>query len=209
MRQKIKQSLMVTMAVIFMGLALSFLVYVDMGGDPYTCMNLGISSHLPLSFGSWQALLNAIMLIIVFICRRKLIGLGTVANMFLVGYCMDFFTWIEKGIFPEKGELSIIQCTGLTIIGLTIFIVAAALYMSCNLGVAPYDAISFILHEKISRKRKISFRVVRVVYDGIACIIGFFFGGTIGIVTIFIALFLGPVTEWMSGFLVKKKIVSL
>ncbi len=209
MRQKIKQSIMVLIAVIFMGLALSFLVYVNMGGDPYTCMNLGISSHLPWSFGTWQAVLNVLLLTIVFVCKRQLIGLGTVANMFLVGYCMDFFTWIEKGIFPEKGSLSMIQCAGLTVIGLIIFIVAAAMYMSCHLGVAPYDAISFILHEKIAKKYKISFRVVRVVYDGFACVIGLMFGGTVGIVTIFITLFLGPVTQWMSEFLVRKKIVSL
>ena len=78
-------------AIFFMGFALSFLILVDMGTDPFTCMNLGFSSVLHLSFGTWQILLNLGLFVVTVIFQRNLIGLGTFVNMIAIGYTADFF----------------------------------------------------------------------------------------------------------------------
>lgn len=196
---------LVLFAVIGMGFSLSFLIRTDLGGDPYTCMNLAISDRLSLSFGHWQALLNVLLLIIVILCDRKLIGIGTVANMFLVGYCVDFFTWVEDFFLPE--EFSSVFLRGVIALpALVLFVISAALYMSSELGVAPYDAASFLLHKGITKchvLRKLPFRAVRIPYDFIACGICLLFGGHIGLVTVFISLFLGPVVDKTGEFLKK------
>lgn len=197
---------LVLFAVIGMGFSLSFLIRTDLGGDPYTCMNLAISDRLSLSFGHWQALLNVLLLIIVILCDRKLIGIGTVANMFLVGYCVDFFTWVEDFFLPE--EFTSVFLRGVIALpALVLFVISAALYMSSELGVAPYDAASFLLHKGITKCRafrKIPFRAVRIPYDFIVCGICLLFGGHIGLVTVFISLFLGPVVD-KTGELLKKR----
>lgn len=53
---------LVALAVIGMGFSLSFLIRTNLGGDPYTCMNLAIADRLKISFGHWQALLNVLLL---------------------------------------------------------------------------------------------------------------------------------------------------
>lgn len=88
----VKRLITVIVAVIVMGFALSWLVLVDMGTDPCTLMNLTISSRLGISLGNWQALFNSILFIIVIWKGREHIGFGTLANMFLVGYSLDFFS---------------------------------------------------------------------------------------------------------------------
>ncbi len=200
---------LVLFAVIGMGLSLSFLIRTNLGGDPYTCMNLAISNRIGIAFGHWQALLNVVLLVIVFLCDRSLIGIGTVANMFLVGYCVDFFTWIEIFFLPE--EITSLLARGIIAVpALILFIISAALYMSCELGVAPYDAAAFLLHKGITQKtklRKLPFRAVRIPYDFLACGICLLFGGSIGVVTIFISLFLGPVVEATGAFLKKNGIL--
>ena len=205
-----KRILLVILAVIGMGLSLSFLIRTNLGGDPYTCMNLAIANRIGLSFGHWQALLNVVLLIIVFFCDRSLIGIGTVANMFLVGYCVDFFTWVENFFLPE--EITSLLARGIIMVpALLLFVVSAALYMCCELGVAPYDAAAFLLHKgitKLPKFQELPFRTVRIPYDLLACGICLLFGGSIGIVTVFISLFLGPVVDKTGDFLKRRNLLT-
>ena len=84
----------VILSVIVMGFALSLLVLVDLGTDPCTSMNLAISEKIGMGIGNWQALLNTIIFVFVILLGRENIGFGTLANMFLVGYSLQFFSWV-------------------------------------------------------------------------------------------------------------------
>ena len=81
----------VVAAVIVMGFCLSWLLLVDLGTDPCTLMNVAIADTIGMSLGNWQALLNTVLLVIVVIFGGRNLGFGTLANMFLVGYSIDFF----------------------------------------------------------------------------------------------------------------------
>ena len=61
------------------------------GTDPFTAMNLGISEKIGLLLGHWQLLFNLILFIFVVFGDRRQIGIGTVANMVLVGNSGTFF----------------------------------------------------------------------------------------------------------------------
>ena len=84
--------ILVIAAVILMGFALSWLLLVDLGTDPCTLLNQTISTRLGISIGNWQALFNTVLLIFVIIFGGRNLGFGTLANMFLVGYSIDFFS---------------------------------------------------------------------------------------------------------------------
>lgn len=191
-----KRIVAVIAAVILMGLSLSFLIRLDFGTDPCSSMNLGISSKLGISFGNWQVIFSAILFIIVIVFDRSQIGWGTLANMFLVGYCVDFFTWLFDNILPFDTFTSFGIRITVLVPSLILFIFSAAVYMAVDLGSAPYDAIVFILASKI---KLIPFRVIRMIWDIMACLIGFLLGSTIGIVTIAIAFALGPVISWVKA----------
>lgn len=189
-----KRILAVLAAVIIMGFSLSFLIRLNFGTDPCSSMNLGISRHLGISFGSWQVLFNAILFIVVILFDRSQIGWGTLANMLLVGYCADFFTWLFNAILPSDAFHSLTIRIVVLIPSLILFILSAAVYMAVDLGSAPYDATVFII---AARLKKIPFRAVRMTWDITACIIGYLLGSTIGVVTVVIAFALGPVISWV------------
>ena len=92
--------ILVIAAVILMGFALSWLLLVDLGTDPCTLLNQTISTRLGISIGNWQALFNIVLLIFVIVFGGRNLGFGTLANMFLVGYSIDFFSWIWAKILP-------------------------------------------------------------------------------------------------------------
>ena len=60
---------------LLIGLAVTTYRLSGLGVDAFTGMNLGISGFLHLTFGTWQLLINAVLLVIVFFTNRSLIVL--------------------------------------------------------------------------------------------------------------------------------------
>ena len=188
----VRQLIGVMAGVTFMGFAISWLVPCGFGVDGFTALNLAISKKIGLSFGTWQAVLNCILFLIVIIGGRQYIGLGTMANMLLVGYTCDFFSWIRNMILPpDFFEALWVRCA-IAVPALLVFVVAAAIYMDMGLGMAPYDALPFILQKNIKR---VPFRAVRISFDLGVIVIGYLFGAPFAIVTLAMAFLLGPAVE--------------
>lgn len=198
---EIKKIILVVLSVIVMGFALSFLNRTNLGTDPCTTLNLGISSKLGLSLGNFQAMFNCLLLLIVFVCDKSQIGWGTIANMFLVGYSFDFFSQLNEMWISEKIYSSMSGRILVMLPSLVIFILAAAVYMAVQLGTAPYDALPFIISTGVPG---IPFRLIRICWDLSACLLGFLLGSKPGIVTIIMAFALGPVTTWVKVHLMDK-----
>lgn len=184
----------VVSAVILMGFSLSWLLLADMGPDPYTMLNNAVSQKIGISLGTWQALLNCILLVGVLLFGGRNLGFGTLANMVLVGYSIDFFSWVWQRVLP----LEIFQQFSVRLLimipALVLFILSAAVYMDIDMGSSPYDAIPFII---FARFKKLPFRLLRILYDCVFILVALLFGGKLGVVTILMALALGPVIEWV------------
>ena len=213
-----KQLSPMLLGVFMMGFTLSWLRLVDWGTDTFTNMNLAISAKIGLSLGTWQLILNIVLLLIVILLGADNIGFGTVANMVFIGYLCDFFTWLWVKILPAKileypeaaaegakvvphfsNEYLYIRIIVL-IVALAAFVFFAALYMDSGLGVSPCDAIPFMVWSKI---KKVPIKFVRILYDAALILIAFAFGSKWYIATILMALTLGPVIEFV-GKRIKK-----
>lgn len=190
----------VVLAVIMMGFSLSWLLLTDLGPDPYTMLNSAVSRRLGISLGTWQALLNFILFTGVLIFGGRNIGFGTLANMVLVGYSIDFFSWVWTQIVPMDIFDRLYVRVLVMIPSLILFILSAAVYMDIDMGSSPYDAIPFII---FSQFKKLPFKLMRIIYDIAFILIAMVFGGKLGVVTILMALTLGPVIEWVGQIINK------
>lgn len=192
-----KRMIMCFVSVVIMGFCVSWLNYIELGTDPCSVMNFGLSQKLGMTFGNWQALLNTCLFIIVIWKDKSQIGFGTIFNMFCVGYACDFMTWIRVLYFGnvvfDSIWIKLLVMAGF----LAVFVCAVAVYLSVELGTAPYDALSFII---ANSQKKLSFRTVRILWDCSVTLIGYLAGGTVGIVTVIMAFTIGP----MAAFVGKK-----
>lgn len=202
-----KRVVLMLIGVFFMGVGVHFLNRTNLGPDPFSALNYGLSAKAGLSFGTFQLLFNAVLFLIVLCKDRKLFGLGTIGNMVIVGYSADFTGWVvdKLGFFPSAEELTIGMKLGIMVPTLVLFLFAAALYMNCGLGTSPYDALPLLLHKGMEKaaKKEIPYKFVRMLYDGIATVAAWLVGGTVGIVTVLMVFTLGPCVDFVSG-LVKK-----
>ncbi len=186
-------------SVIMMGFGVSLLVLTQMGTDPCSAMNYGVSRTIHMSFGTYQLLLNLVLLILVLIGNYRLIGTGTIGNMVVVGYAADFFSWIWSDLCHIPASLPLVVRILILIPTLLLFVTAAACYMNSGHGMAPYDAVPFILSEKLEKKtgRSGLFRPIRLSLDLLATVIGYFTGGEVGLMTVLMVILLAPIVEFV------------
>ena len=195
-----KRAGMMILGILFIGLCVSFLRLSGFGVDPFSAMNLGISGFIGWSFGTWQLLMNAVILVIVFFQARHCIGAGTIINMIFVGYIADFVCWLVQDVVQIEMSLP------LRIIALVLAQLMAsmgvALYMVADMGIAPYDSVAIII-EKLTHQ-KIPFHKARILSDVVVVIIGIIFAtasgagiwSVVGIGTIINACFNGPLIQF-------------
>lgn len=157
--------------VLLMGVFVSILVEIGWGTDPASFMNLNIASFLGWGLGNTEVLVYGLMLVFTFAFGAEMIGFGTLANMILIGYVIDICRWIWKniGFAAVLSEGSFVLRLTIFVVVLLLFVIAAAIYMNAQMGVAPYDAIPNILSGWMP---KIPFFVVRMSFDLSAVLIG-------------------------------------
>lgn len=177
--------------LISMGAALS--QSMDMGLDPFTALNQGAADTFGFTLGNYQLVVNFIILAIIFFLNRSLIGWGTIFNMVLVGYQVEFFHgWITDSFAID--ELSLVIKIAITVGAILLFTLGVAIYGDTDMGVSPYDGISPVIVERT----KWEFKWVRMAQDLIVVIGAWILGGPIGVSTLITGFFAGPLITFFS-----------
>ena len=169
--KKTKRLLMMLAGNLLIGVGVAFYRMSGFGANPYTCMNLGVSGFLGMSFGNWQLLMNIMLLAAVWFTVRNCIGLGTLVNMVFVGYTADFLCWLclDRLGMPVTLPVRIL----LLALGTLFASLGCAFYMTADMGISPYDSVALII-TKYTRER-ISFRLARVLSDVTVVVVGVVF----------------------------------
>jgi len=197
-------------SVVLMGVFVSFLVEVGWGTDPASFFMLNASKVIGLSLGTTEVILYGIMLVLVLIFGAHHIGFGTIANMTVIGYTIDFCRWVWKNIgFAEYIDTCVFGMRVLIFaLALIAFVIVAAFYMNAKMGVAPYDALPVIISDAIT---KVPYFIIRIIFD-----LSFVFGGFLlgkvsaegqqgsAVGSIIISLLLGPTVSFVGKMLNKK-----
>lgn len=182
--------IMMLCGIMAQGLGLSLLRAINLGTDPCSCLTQGVTNFVPLSFGTCQLLCHLVTFVFVLRYDLSMIGFGTIGNMCFLGYISDFFQWIWSLLLPAGFFQVVLNRYILLLPSLAVFLLGAAAYMCAGLGSSPYDALPFIISGHV---RRFPFKIVRMLWDISFMAAGFVLGGDVGIVTILVAFFLGPI----------------
>lgn len=188
--RNIKRILMTTLGVLLGGFAVGFFNVSGFGADPFQVFVQGINNYSPLDFGTTYFIVNALELILVFFMDKKKIGLGTVINICLLGYVVDFSESTLRNIVGcGAANPSMLIRVIFLLIGIVIISLSAAIYFVPQMGVSTHDAISLYISEKQS---KVKFQYCRIINDVIDVVIGVLLGAKFGVGTLVAAFGMGP-----------------
>ena len=173
----------------------------QMGIDPFTSMTTGISGLLNIPLGVFQGSINAVLFLVLILLSRsnlKYLNIGSIINMFLLGFFVQFFNNVYCQLFnvssPDVIPFSLPMKFVVLAIGILFVTLGCSLYITSDLGTGCYDALSI-------------YSVCRIMTDVVCVLIGFITGGPLGIATIILMFGTGPlISTWNK--LVSKPIVE-
>ena len=186
-----KRLIMCISGVFLSGVAAGIFGFTAFGMDPFQVFAHGLWGLTPLSYGTFYVILNGILLAFMFFFNRRMIGLGTIINLFLLGYVVEYTDLILGRVFPSPSVLLRIV---LMIFALVLSSLAASLYFVAEMGVSAYDWIALTL----SDKKGWAFRIVRIATDFICVLTGGLLGATVGIGTVLTAFCMGPIIQFFN-----------
>ena len=195
-KEMIRRILMTVVGVSICGLSVGLFSYSNMGLDPFQVFAHGTWSLVPLSYGTYYMLLNAVLLAVILIADHHKVGLGTVINLLLVGYMAEFSEGLLVRLLGPSSAAPLWLRAISLVVGVVIMCLSAALYFTADLGVSTYDAVAIILDERrlirFGKHKPVPFKYIRIATDLICVIIGGLLGAAVGIGTLISAFFMGP-----------------
>lgn len=194
MKEKYRRIIMTIFGVLVAGFSVGMFNFSAFGMDPFQVLAHGIWMHLPMGFGTFYMILNLLMLVFIFFIDKRKIGLGTMINIFLLGYVVEFSSWLFEKSIPDP---SLATRVIMLVIGMIIISFGSSLYFIGDLGVSTYDAVALILSEKkIAR-----FQYCRIGSDLICTAVGYVLGATVGVGTVVTAFFMGPIIAFFNQYI--------
>jgi uncharacterized membrane protein YczE len=167
------------------GLSMAMMLRATLGLNPWDVLHQGLGRFLPVSFGTITILVGAVVLLL-WIPLRQWPGLGTVANVFVIGLAVDFGLSIMPS--PESLPLRIaLLGAGVVLNGL-----AGAIYIGSVFGPGPRDG----LMTGLAARTGWSLWLIRTGLEVIVLVAGFLMGGTVGVGTVLYALAIGPLVQF-------------
>ena len=204
------------MSIIQFGVAL--FLKTSIGSDPFTVFTEGLATVLDktalkdfsivhMIAGRAEVtpgVANMIILIVLFIgiliVDMKRIKIGTLICVVGVGPIIDLGVKAVS-YFPIDSANIFVKML-LVLLGCFIIAVGFSIISASDIGVAPNDIVPFIIKDKLN----FQYRWVRIGFDATFLIIGFIFGGTIGVGTIIAMLATGPFIQLLVPY--GKKVVD-
>ena len=164
------------------------MIHAGIGLFPWGTLNAGLAHFTQISFGVWSQIIG-LVLIVVMAFFKHYPGLGTLIDVFFVGFFID---WIEAtGFIPWPNALPV-QIV-FSVAGLFILSYGMALYMSCGLGAGPRDGLMLLVMKVTGR----SVTVVKASIEITVTLLGLAFGGPLGLGTVLLAVLGGKVLDWV------------
>jgi len=173
------------------GLAIALMIEGAVGASPWDVFHLGVSRHLPLSFGMVMVL-TAVGVLLAWVPLRQMPGVGTVANTLLLGPFAD----LNLALLGTPEGLPL-RCAYL-LAGVVLCAIATAMYIGAQLGPGPRDG----LMTGLARRTGWSIRSIRTLIEVTVLIVGMLLGGVAGVGTVLFAFGVGPLTQFFLRYLV-------
>ncbi|MEU8781160.1 hypothetical protein [Streptomyces sp. NPDC048637] len=167
------------------GVSMGLMLRAELGLEPWSVLNQGISRHTGLSIGT-VTIVSGALILLLWIPLRQRPGLGTVSNVVILGLVMDAtLAWV-----PELDSLG----ARIPLLAGAVLLNGAAtgLYISADFGPGPRDGLMTGLHRRTGRP----VRLVRTCIEVTVLAAGFLLGGSVGVGTVVYALAIGPLAQF-------------
>jgi len=166
------------------GAGCAIMVRAGIGLDPWTVFAQGVSLQTGIGIG-WVTNIVGFLVLLLWIPLRQKPGVGTLANILLVGTSMQ----ATLAVFPAIDGFALQVLVFL--LGMMLGAVASGLYIGADFGPGPRDGLMTGLRARFGWP----IWAARLVVEASVLLAGWLLGGSVGLGTILFALGIGPLVH--------------
>ncbi len=170
--------------LVLFGVGLGLVIQGDYGLPGWDVLHQGLSEQLPISIGVAVISVGAILLIVMVVLHEP-IGIGTVANVVVIGLAIDTTLAIVEQ--PSGTAIRILFTLG----GPFVVALGSGLYLGVRLGPGTRDGLMTALN-----KRGVTLWKARFGIELVATLGGIALGGTVGWGTVWFLVVIGPSVQF-------------
>jgi uncharacterized membrane protein YczE len=166
------------------GAGCALTVEAGLGVDPWTVFAEGLSVRTGIGIG-WITNIVGFFVLLLWIPLRQKPGVGTIANILLVGTSMQLVLGVVPpvtGFVPQLATL---------LGGILLVALASGLYIGARFGPGPRDGLMTGLNARLGWP----IWLCRAIVELSVLLVGWLLGGTVGIGTVLFAVLIGPLVH--------------
>ena len=166
--------------IFLFSLGIIFVIRANIGAAPWDVLHTGIAGTTGMSIGTASIIVGIVILIIIKFWGHK-IGLGTIANMLLIGIFVD----VILDLIPKMNNIA----AGLTMLVAGCFAISTGsyFYIKSAFGAGPRDSLMVLL----AQKTKFPVGICRGMIELLVTITGWLLGGMVGFGTVIFVIGIG------------------
>ncbi len=179
-----RRVLQLLIGLFLFGAGCALTVEAGLGVDPWTVFAQGISVHTGLGIG-WVTNIVGFFVLLLWIPLHQKPGVGTIANIVLVGTSMQVVLWVVPPVQGLAAQISVLLA------GIVTVAVASGLYIGARFGPGPRDGLMTGLNSRLGWP----IWLCRATVEVTVLTVGWLLGGTVGIGTVLFAVLIGPLVH--------------
>ncbi|MEV4688503.1 YczE/YyaS/YitT family protein [Microbacterium sp. LWH3-1.2] len=166
------------------GAGCALTVEAGLGVDPWTVFAQGLSVRTGIGIG-WITNIVGFFVLLLWIPLRQKPGIGTIANILLVGTSMQIVLAVVPPVSGFAAQLATLLG------GIVLVAVASGLYIGAHFGPGPRDGLMTGMNARLGWP----IWVCRALVEVSVLVVGWLLGGTVGIGTVLFAVLIGPLVH--------------
>jgi uncharacterized membrane protein YczE len=172
------------LGLVLFGVGLGLIIAGGNGLPGWDVFHQGLSERTPLSIGL-VLIVVGVVLLIAMVMLKEPIGVGTIANVVVIGLVLDATLWVIGD--PENRWIGAL----FTLTGPLVVALGSGFYLGVRMGSGPRDGLMTALD-----KRGVTLWKARLGVEATVLVLGVFLGGTVGWGTVWFMVIIGPTVQY-------------
>lgn len=177
------------LGLVLFGFGLGMVVLGGYGLPGWDVFHQGLAERTPLTIGTAVIVIGVVLLIVMLVLHEP-IGVGTLANVVVIGLVLDATLWLIDA--PVNTAARVL----LTLTGPIVVAIGSGYYIGVRLGPGPRDGLMTALD-----RRGVTLWKARFGIEAVALSSGVLLGGTAGWGTVWFLVSIGPAVQFFLRYL--------
>ena len=177
------------LGLVLFGFGLGMVVLGGYGLPGWDVFHQGLAERTPLTIGTAVIVIGIVLLIVMLVLHEP-IGVGTLANVVVIGLVLDATLWLIDA--PVNTAARVL----LTLTGPIVVAIGSGYYIGVRLGPGPRDGLMTALD-----RRGVTLWKARFGIEALALSSGVLLGGTAGWGTVWFLVSIGPAVQFFLRYL--------